>query len=78
MSRAQHDQMVRQGLVNQGQMPLRMLQPPGIQQQRPVLPPPQQLNRYRNSRKYMSHFSYSCKTERQNGISHLISELCVP
>ena len=23
----------------------------------------------------MSHFSYACKTERQNGISHLISEL---
>ena len=53
MSRAQHDQMVRQGLVNQGQMPLRMLQPPGPkQQQRPVLPPPQQLNRYRTSRIY--------------------------
>ena len=26
---------------------------------------------------YMSHFSYSCKTERQNGISHLNSALCV-
>ena len=25
--------------------------------------------------KYMSHFSYACKTERQNGISCLISEL---
>ena len=24
---------------------------------------------------YMSHFSYACKTERQNGISCLISEL---
>ena len=24
---------------------------------------------------YMSHFSYVCKTERQNGISHLISKL---
>ena len=24
---------------------------------------------------YMSHFSYACKTERQNGISRLISEL---
>ena len=23
----------------------------------------------------MSHFAYACKTERQNGISHLISEL---
>ena len=23
---------------------------------------------------YMSHFSYVCKTERQNGISHLISK----
>ena len=27
---------------------------------------------------YMSHFSYSCKTEWQNGIFRLISELCVP
>ena len=24
---------------------------------------------------HMSHFAYACKTERQNGISHLISEL---
>ena len=24
---------------------------------------------------YMSHFAYACKTERQNGISRLISEL---
>ena len=23
----------------------------------------------------MSHFAYACKTERQNGISHLISKL---
>ena len=29
--------------------------------------------RYEN--KYMSHFAYACKTERQNGISRLISEL---
>ena len=27
--------------------------------------------------KYMSHFSYACKTEGKNGISHLISALCV-
>ena len=26
---------------------------------------------------YMSHFSYSCKTEGENGISRLISTLCV-
>ena len=26
---------------------------------------------------YMSHFSYSCKTEWENGISRLISALCV-
>ena len=26
---------------------------------------------------YMSHFAYACKTEGQNGISHLISTLCV-
>ena len=26
---------------------------------------------------YMSHFSYLCKTERENGISQLISELCL-
>ena len=26
---------------------------------------------------YMSHFSYACKTEGENGISHLISALCV-
>ena len=25
----------------------------------------------------MSHFSYACKTEGKNGISHLISGLCV-
>ena len=25
--------------------------------------------------KHMSHFAYACKTERQNGISRLISEL---
>ena len=25
----------------------------------------------------MSHFSYSCKTERENGISHLNSALCI-
>ena len=25
----------------------------------------------------MSHFSYACKTEGENGISHLISTLCV-
>ena len=24
---------------------------------------------------YMSHFAYACKTEQQNGISHLISKL---
>ena len=24
---------------------------------------------------YMSHFSYVCKTEGENGISHLISEM---
>ena len=29
------------------------------------------------SQTYMSHFSYSCKTEGENGISHLISALCV-
>ena len=26
---------------------------------------------------YMSHFSYTCKTEGKNGISRLISALCV-
>ena len=26
---------------------------------------------------YMSHFSYACKTKGENGISHLISILCV-
>ena len=26
---------------------------------------------------YMSHFSYACKTEGENGISRLISALCV-
>ena len=26
---------------------------------------------------YMSHFAYACKTEGQNGISRLISTLCV-
>ena len=26
---------------------------------------------------YMSHFSYACKTEGENEISHLISALCV-
>ena len=26
---------------------------------------------------YMSHFAYACKTEGQNGISRLISGLCV-
>ena len=26
---------------------------------------------------YMSHFSYACKTEGENGISHLISALCI-
>ena len=25
----------------------------------------------------MSHFSYSCKTEGENGISYLISALCI-
>ena len=25
--------------------------------------------------KHMSHFAYACKTERQNGISRLISEM---
>ena len=25
----------------------------------------------------MSHFAYACKTEGKNGISHLISGLCV-
>ena len=25
----------------------------------------------------MSHFSYACKTEGENGISHLISALCI-
>ena len=25
----------------------------------------------------MSHFSYSCKTEGKNGISHLISAVCI-
>ena len=25
----------------------------------------------------MSHFAYACKTEGKNGISHLISALCV-
>ena len=27
--------------------------------------------------KYMSHFAYACKTEGENGISRLISALCV-
>ena len=27
--------------------------------------------------KYMSYFAYACKTEGQNGISRLISALCV-
>ena len=26
---------------------------------------------------HMSHFAYACKTEGKNGISHLISALCV-
>ena len=26
---------------------------------------------------YMSYFAYACKTEGKNGISHLISGLCV-
>ena len=26
---------------------------------------------------HMSHFSYACKTEGKNGISHLISVLCI-
>ena len=26
---------------------------------------------------YMSHFAYACKTEGKNGISRLISALCV-
>ena len=26
---------------------------------------------------HMSHFSYACKTKGENGISHLISALCV-
>ena len=26
---------------------------------------------------YMSYFAYACKTEGKNGISHLISALCV-
>ena len=26
---------------------------------------------------YMSHFTYACKTEGKNGISRLISTLCV-
>ena len=30
-----------------------------------------------NGRKHMSHFSYACKTEGENGISRLISALCV-
>ena len=47
MSRAQHDQLVRQGVVPQGQMPIRMLRAPGAQQHRPPFPhPEQQLNRY--------------------------------
>ena len=25
----------------------------------------------------MSHFSYACKTEGKNGISHLISAVCI-
>ena len=28
-------------------------------------------------KKHMSHFAYACKTEGKNGISHLISALCV-
>ena len=27
--------------------------------------------------KHMSHFAYACKTEGKNGISHLISALCI-
>ena len=30
-----------------------------------------------NQRLYMSHFSYACKTKGENGISCLISALCV-
>ena len=30
-----------------------------------------------NTEKYMSYFAYACKTEGQNGISRLISALCV-
>ena len=26
---------------------------------------------------YMFHFSYACKTKGENGISHLISALCI-
>ena len=26
---------------------------------------------------YMSHFAYACKTKGKNGMSHLISALCV-
>ena len=34
---------------------------------------------YRHEKKYiyMSHFSYACKTEGENGISRLISALCI-
>ena len=27
--------------------------------------------------RYMSHFAYACKTEGKNGISRLISALCI-
>ena len=33
--------------------------------------------RSRRSRKHMSYFAYACKTKGQNGISHLISALCI-
>ena len=36
---------------------------------------PQQFKFSSTYDKYMSHFSYLCKTEGENGISHLISEM---
>ena len=53
MSRTQHDQLVRQGMVPQGQMPIRMLRAPGAHQQRPLFPRQgQPANRY--STRYLS------------------------
>ena len=33
--------------------------------------------RIKNQLNNMSHFAYACKTEGKNGISHLISALCI-